>query len=460
MAKSILALCLLAVVLTGCRQYRASPLNLGSHASRWAGRDATAPEVAQYAARLARLGYAPTEEFNVADGLSLCEAEAVALFFNPRLRVARLKAKVPLVGAKEAGRWEDPELAIDGQRIVESVEDPWVLGGTISFTIPLSGRLGVERGRAFAEADAERLRAYVEEAAVLADLRRTWAEWTAGRQRRDLVSQYLKELDEVMQNAEGLLRAGEIDATDVRPFQIERATRRAELQSLQLEQRQREAAIKALLGLVPEAQVDLLPSFPDISQPSTALHRRRWVQENHPAVLLARAEYAASERALELEVRRQYPDLTLGGGYGTEEGQSRILFGAGLPLPLLNRNRRAIAEARASRDVAKAAAEGGFEDLVGQLFRAELAAEAARQRRQLIESDVIPLADQQIADLRRLGRLGDFNALILLEALRTAYEAKVQLLEATASEAVATNQLNALSGVGVLPRPGAKDDQR
>ena len=460
MAKSILALCFLAVVPTGCQKYRPSPLNLDNHAARWAGRVATAREVAEYAAGLARLGYAAPEPFNVADGLSLPEAEVVALFFNPRLRVARLKAKVPLLGAKEAGRWEDPELSIDGERIVESVDDPGVLGGTIRFTIPLSGRLGVERAEAFAEADAERLRAYVEEAAVLADLRRAWAEWTAGRRRRDLASQYLKELDEVLQNAEGLLRAREIDATDVRPFQIERATRRAELQSLELEQRRREAAIKALLGLVPEAQVELLPSFPDMSQPASSPDRRRWVQENHPAVLLARAEYAASEKALELEVRRQYPDLTLGGGYGTEEGQSRILFGAGLPLPLLNRNRRAIAEARASRDVAKAAAEGGFEDLVGQLFRAELAAEAARQRRQLIETDVIPLADQQINDLRRLGELGDFNRLILLGAFRTSYEAKVQLLEARASEAAATNELNALSGVGVLPRPGAKDGQR
>jgi outer membrane protein TolC len=459
MAKSILALSVLAVVLTGCQQYRPSPLDLGSHAVRWAGRDATAPELAQYAARLGTLGHAMPEAFDVADGLSLCEAEAVALFFNPRLRVARLRAKVPLLGAQEAGRWVDPELEIDGERIVESVKDPWVLAGTISFTIPLSGRLAVERARAFAEADAERLRAYVEEAAVLADLRRAWVEWTVGRQRRELAAQYLKELEEVLRTAEGLLRAREIDATDVRPFQIERATRRAELQSLELEQREREARVKALLGLVPEARVELLPSFPDVSRPASAPDRRRWVQEYHPAVLLARAEYAASEKALELEVRRQYPDLTLGGGYGTEEGQSRILLGAGLPLPLLNRNRRAIAEAQASRDVAKAAAEGGFEDLVGQLFRAELAAEAARRRRQLIETDVIPLADQQINDLRRLGRLGEFNTLILLEALQTAYEAKVLLLETRAIEAAATNELNALSGVGVLPRPGAKDGQ-
>ena len=460
MARSLPPLCLLAALLTGCQSYRPSPLDLGGHASRWASRDAAAPEVAEYAARLAALGEAATEPFDAADGLSLREAEAVALFFNPRLRVARLTAKVPLVGAKEAGRWEDPELAIDGERIIESVDDPWVLGGTISFTVPLSGRLGVERGRAFAEADAGRLRAYVEEAAVLADLRRAWAEWTAARQRHELATQYLGALDEVLRSAEALLRAKEVDATDVRPFQIERATRRAELQSLGLQQRQQEAWVKALLGLVPEAQVELHPSFPQTNSPTPAPAAPQWIKENHPAVLLARAEYAAAEKALELEVRKQYPDLTLGGGYATDEGQSRILFGAGLPLPLLNRNRRAIAEARANRDVARAAAEGEVEDLVGQLFRARLAAEAARERRRLIETDAIPLADRQIDDLRRLGRLGDFNTLALLEALRTGYEAKVQLLGARAAEAVAANELNALAGTAWLPRPVAKDGGR
>src|SRR5688500_11327643 len=137
MARSLPTLCLLAAALAGCQQYRPSPLDLGGHPSRLSARDAAAPEVAEYAAGLAALGDAAPEPFDAGDGLSLREAEVVALFFNPKLRLARLKAKVPLVGAKEAGRWEDPELGIDGERILESVEHPWVLAGTLSFTIQI-----------------------------------------------------------------------------------------------------------------------------------------------------------------------------------------------------------------------------------------------------------------------------------------------------------------------------------
>jgi cobalt-zinc-cadmium efflux system outer membrane protein len=446
--------------LAGCQKYRPSPLDIGDHGSRWETRDPASAEVADYAARLAKLDYPMLAPFDLSDGMSLREAEVVALFFNPKLRVARLKANVPLLGAREAGRWEDPQLAIDGERIVKSVDEPWVLGGTINFTIPISGRLRVERARAFAEADAERLRAYVEETAVVAELRTAWAELFVTGERRAVATQYLKELDDVLRSAESLLKAREIDTTDARLFRVERATRRAELQALESDYRQKEAAVKSLLGLIPAANVQLVPSLLEHDAISPSTMQRQWIQETHPRLLLLRAEYAASEKALELEIRKQYPDLAIGGGFGTDEGQSRILFGAGLPLPLLNRNRRGIAEALAGRDVAKAAAESGYEELVSQLARAELAAEAAHQQRQSLETEVIPLVDEQVRELRQLGRLGDFNTLILLEALRTAYEAKTQLLNAALRQATTRNELNALSGTAVPPRPSVKDRKR
>jgi cobalt-zinc-cadmium efflux system outer membrane protein len=250
----------------------------------------------------------------------------------------------------------------------------------------------------------------------------------------------------------------------VRVFRVERVTRQAELRSREIEQRQREAAVKGGMGLVPEAAVTLLPSLETRPTTSTApatspSSGRAWLGENHPKMLLARAEHAAAEKALELEIRRQYPDLTLGGGLGTEDGDPRVLFGARLPLPIFNRNRRAIAEARANRDAAKAAAEARYEELAGQLFRAGLAAEGARRQRETLQGEVVPLVDEQVAELRRLGRLGDFNTLVLLEALRTSYEAKVQLLDAALREATAVNELDALSAAGTPPRAGEKAGQ-
>ena len=78
--------------------------------------------------------------------------------------------------------------------------------------------------------------------------------------------------------------------------------------------------------------------------------------------------------------------------------------------------------------------------------------DAARERLAFIEEELAPLADQQVADVRRLGRLGDFNTLVLLESLTTAHEAKLEVLDARLNLTLASRQLEALLEGGTLSR--------
>jgi cobalt-zinc-cadmium efflux system outer membrane protein len=213
-------------------------------------------------------------------------------------------------------------------------------------------------------------------------------------------------------------------------------------------------AVRALMGLAPDADVRLVPGLPDaVAGPADPAGRRRWVEAHHPRLHLARAEHAAAERRLELEVRRQYPDLTLGGGYGREESTTRFLGGLSLPLPVFNANRRAIAEARAERDAARAAAEATYEELMSALARAEAAADAARVRREGLEREVIPAADEQLRAARDLGRLGDAGPIVLSDALAAAQQAQADVLDAAGRAAAARNRLNDLlrAAPGVEP---------
>ena len=437
----ILLLCPLA--LTACQQYAPSPLDLHSHQADLAARDAFAPAVVSYAERLAIPSTQPSR-FHADDGLSLQEAEVVALFFNPELRIARLKARVPRVGAREAGRWEDPELGIDSERIIEGVDDPWVLGGMVNLTIPISGRLGVEREQAQSEADAAVLRALAEERRVLAELRAAWARWSAASERAALTEQLVAELDPVVERAERLRAAGELDPVDARLLRIERVSQTAKLRSYEADARATEIELKARLGLLPTADVKLLPSIPIPPVHRTADDQLPAVIAEHPRVRLARAEYEVAERTLKLEVRKQYPALKIGGGFGTDEGEERVLFGAALPLPLFNANRRAIAEARASREVARAAAEAEYERLLAEASVAQVRLEATRERLSYVEKELAPLADQQVADARRLAQIGDFNTLVLLEALQTAHQAKLEVLDARLDLTLDSRRLEAL----------------
>ena len=159
---------LAVAALSGCQLYDPSPLDPTGHAEVWRDRSPSSEKVRDFARRLETT--APRSvPFNPADGVTLAEGEVVALVFNPDLRIARLKAGVAKATAEFAGRWDDPELMIDVQKVTQSVPNPWVIGSALSFTIPISGRLQVEKSRAEADVHAELARVVEDE----------WLSWSA-----------------------------------------------------------------------------------------------------------------------------------------------------------------------------------------------------------------------------------------------------------------------------------------
>jgi outer membrane protein TolC len=430
--------------LAGCQRYAPEPLDLSAHNRAIESRDPASSEVVAYAEQLVRQSGDVPARYDPADGLSLEEAELVALFFNPQLRTARLRARVPLAGAAEAGRWEDPQLNVDAERIIESVEHPWVVGGVISLTLPLSGRLRIEKEMARTSAEVEQLRVLAQERQLLAELRTAWLEWSATAEQAALTRALLNELDAILQTAEKLRAAGELDPLDARLFRIERLTQAGRLQLLEAQGREEEIALKSRLGLSPAADVRLMPSLIAPRRGAAATQKAAGLLELHPRLRVARAEYEMAERTLQLEIRRQYPDLAVGGGFASDEGAERLLGGIGLPLPLWNRNRRAIAEATAAREAARAAVEAEYEQLLAEMAGARAALDAAAARREFVETELAPLVDEQLAAARQLGRLGNYNTLVLLEALKAGYEAKAEVVQARLKMGLATARIHAL----------------
>lgn len=438
------ALVVLSAAMAGCQSYAPQPLDLSAHGRQMESREVGGEAIADFSRRLA--GATTRPAYDPGDGISLAEGEVLALFYNPRLRSARAKARVPLLSARESGRWEDPELSVDVERILNSVERPWVLGGLLTFSIPISGRLGAERDLAFSQADTELAQALLAEHELLVELREKWLEWSAGRRRAELLKQFTANLSSVAERARGLSQAGELEAMDARLFQIERLSRQSELRVLEIDLQRQEAELRALMGLSPQARLALTPTLGVALQEAASGAEPGELVQAHPQVRVARAEYEQAEKRLRLEVRKQIGDVEIGAGPGSEEGDKRLLLGLALPLPLLNANRQAIAEARAQRDAARVQAEAVYEQLVRQAAQERLALQAARVARAEIEKELAPLVDRQVDDLMKLGKLGESATLMSLEAMRQSFETKVQVLEAVHKEAAAIVRLNALLG--------------
>lgn len=437
------AVLLVMTATTGCRSYQARPLDMAGYQQEWAEREATDASVAAFAEELTARERWDLEPFAPEDGLTLGEAEAVALLLNPRLRTLRLRAEVPLAGANEAGLWEDPELSFDVMRVLASVQEPWILGTGLGITLPLSGRLAVEQDLAWAEYDAAWREAALAEWELLAELEAAWLQWSATAREVELLRAYVEELGPLEQTTEQLVEAGEASATETRVLQMERARRRVTLDHLQTQAEQQRSRLLAMLGLAPDAQVQLEPAVDAVAP---ELEPEAWGDaiQAHPALQLARAEYETAEQRLHREIRRQYPDLTIGPRGQRETGQSRIGLGGVVPIPLWNRNQQAIAEAEAAREAARAEAEDVLQRVSHRVDRQRRRWEAARRRRQALQAEVAPLVDEQMQQMQQLIELGELDVLLLQDTLARSLETKQAILKARLEEASAAATVRAM----------------
>src|SRR5690606_721768 len=156
-----------------------------------------------------------------------------------------------------------------------------------------------------------------------------------------------------------------------------------------------------------------------------------------------RAEYRLAEETLRVEIRKQYPDLTIGAGYGNED-DDRLLLGFALPIPVLNANQSGVASARAARDMARARAETEFERLARELALEIEKQRIVRAQREAFEKNLIPLLDEQVKEIETLMDLGEVDTLMLLDSLSRRYEAKSRLLDLHMEQSLAAIEVHRL----------------
>lgn len=428
-------------ILTGCQTYQPVPLDAPAHSAAWRSRTPGDESVRAFSRRLEGQGTGRLA-FNPNEGITHNEAEIVALVFNPDLRLARLKANVARATADHAGRWDDPQLGIDVLKVLESIPKPWSLGGSLSITLPVSGRLHAEKSRAEATHHAALTEVAEAEWEVLRELRAAWIAWSANHLRHTETERIVTALESISETTGRLAESGELPRTEAALFTVERATRKAEVIRLRAKVAEGEQEIRALLGLAPKAPARLvptmIPSFNTKAPPKLA--------EANPTLLRLQSEYAVSELTLLREIRKQYPDIELGPQFESEDGQSKIGLIGAIPIPILNSNKGGIASARAERELARAAFETGIERIEGRLATQRARLAGARASRAAIQSNVVPLVDRQLSDARCLLELGESGSLVLLESLTRAHQAKLDLIDARHDERAAENEIRNLLG--------------
>jgi len=446
------AFAIAAAALTGCQSYEPIPLNPEEHHDAWHARTLEDGSLRDFLARLDRDPGQATTGFDPDDGLSLDEGQLVALVFNPSLRIARLRVGMAEATAENSGLWADPEFSLSVLRVTESVPDPWIVTPALTFSIPLSGRLAAERNLADAEQRVAEQRVLEAEWSVWYEVRRAWVEWSAARLRVEETERLVDGLDALVRTTSKLAEIGELPRTEGALFLLEQAQRENQLWRLRGEVDVLEQRLRSLMGLAPEAPARLVPSLALPTGDAETDATPAMIAERNPSLARLRDEYEVAEESLRSEIKKQFPDLVLGPQFESDQGQSSIGLLGGIPLPFLNANRKAIAEARVEREIARATFEVEYESLIGRWAAATVRAEALTRQRADLEEVLVPLVDRQLEDAMRLMSLGEGTSLVLLESITRGYQAKLELIETRSTESLARAELEFLTGPPI-PEP-------
>lgn len=344
-----------AASLVGCgaQRYHAAPIAPAQTAEKLAARNFSDPALRAFIEK--NLGHAvtpwPPKTWNL-ETLSLAAA-----YFNPSLEYARARVAESEAAMITAGARPNPTLSLS-----PGIPSPYLL--TLDFTFPLeTARKRGHRVDVARNLD-QTARLDLADAAwtVRANIRAALVNYLTAQRAADAVHAEEQARQRQIGILEQIVSAGELPSQGLSAARIELAKTRVAIATAEGRVTETKAVLAGALS-VPVAAlqgievawpgIDALPTMPSLS-PSEI---QRDAVLNRIDIRRALSVYAAAEASLQLEIAKQYPDISLGPGYTYEERNSFFTVGLSMPVPLFNRNEGPIAEAEARRREAAAALE-------------------------------------------------------------------------------------------------------
>ncbi len=342
---------ILILLASGCAHFEAHPIDPGQAAESFDARSFDDPGLAEY---LAANG---ASKPGAGESWDLSRLTLAAFFFSPEMDLARARVKTAEAGRVSAGLRPDPAISL-APGYDTTAPPPWIW--TVDLTIPVT--TASKRGYRMTEAErlteASRWDLAGTAWSARGRLRQALAEYSAATETLH-IQQDLQQLQaEVVRRTEERVASGEEAAARLSEIRVDLQSGHLALAEAEQDLARTQAALAAAIGVPQKALAALPIRFDDLERIPGDLSPaqvRRAAAVNRTDVRSALAVYAASQSALQLEIAKQYPDLDIGPGYQLDQTDDKWTLGLGFTLPILNRNRGGIAEARARREEAAAA---------------------------------------------------------------------------------------------------------
>jgi outer membrane protein TolC len=363
---------------------------------------------------------------------------------NPGLAAAALDSQAAQVRIGTTGRYPDPMLRTEFEDITGNGNRyvPDTVGRikyTVEQTIPLWGKLGLQRKVATAEADAVAEQRRIVENELVARIKVVFANAYATQEAIRINEELLDTIAAIALVAQSRYAQGQGNQQDAVTAEVERGRLQADLARLDGDRQTWNAQMNALLNRPIAAPLappqTLRPVPPPESIALDQLIER--TQRANPQLRMDEARITADERGAELVRRNWYPDLTLGVSVFDENSNNDREFGGyeamvSFAIPLQWGLRRAQeGEAVARLAASRARRQATEVDLQSQIEAAYWALVSAQRGEHILRDVNIPQTKvvlQSALASYQLGRV-DLPTLLLAEqaVLRVALD-RINLL--------------------------------
>lgn len=358
--------------------------------------------------------------------------QAVALYreHNPRARAARAQTDVVAADIVDARTYPNPTLSVSTSATVHGVATSGDEQQAVEVDIPLLvHKRGKRTHAAEKRVEASKASVAADEADAAREVRRRWVALLAAQERVTALAETVKDTQHVRELVSGRAAAGAKSPYDLERTDLALATLESRLSDAKTDVLVASATLAEAVGVPdwhPHAVGELRPG----PEPPAG-----GVSADHPSLVKPRtaAEQARAEEELAHAEATPTPSLVVA-GYGTSGP-----FGIGLtlgvqwPLPIFDRNKGAIARARAGEHAAQLDAAATSFELSSQLTRARDVLSARRATLVAFEAGAterLPKIRTMAEDAYKSGQGGIVELLDALDAIDDTRLRDIDLIEA------------------------------
>lgn len=352
----------------------------------------------------------------------------------PETRGAQAVVNARQGALEQAGAWPNPEIEL---RADDKIGKDAGTGGTdftqlaVSQPLPLSGRLGHQQAVAGAALEAARAERRYQQVRLESQAAQRYHDLQLATERLHLAEQRLQLADDFQNVGRRRAQAGELSDLERQRLDLIREAAQQDLEEAEGAYNEALSRFRAYLGLPVDTVPELVPLQP--LGPVPALDQLQAGLVGHPALLAAKRRVEAARSGVNLARAERLPDPSLRlfreRDFLNGRRQEVTGVGLGITVPLWDRNRGRIDEARAQVIEIQSERQALERDLNSRLQQSYVHLKSLLQQGEHYRTRIFQPA-QRVFDLtRKAYASGEVEILSLIDANNTHFDARERYLE-------------------------------